>query len=104
MFVPYLCFGFYQELVYRGLVQSALVRRAGGLAGILAANALYTFGPLHWSYLSRPTTSAAALFGATFAIGLYFGVLYHRSRNLWLPAVFHALGNAVLVSRWGGPG
>lgn len=104
VFVPYLCFGFYQELVYRGLVQSALVRQRAAPAGILLANALYTFGPLHWGYGARPAYSAAALFAATFAIGLYFGILYHRSGNLWLPAGFHALGNAFLVSRWGGQG
>ena len=30
-FVPYLFFGFYQEVVYRGMVQSELVRRWGGV-------------------------------------------------------------------------
>ena len=34
-----------------------------------------------------------------FAVGLFFGALYQRSRNLWLPAVFHAIGNAYMV--WG---
>lgn len=102
VFVPYLCFGFYQELVYRGLVQAALVRRWGALVGVLVANGLYTFGPLHWSYLSRPLAPALLLFAATFAIGLYFGALYHRSGNLWLPATFHAIGNAFIVTRLAG--
>ena len=34
-FVPYLFFGFYQEVVYRGILQSEFVRRWGALAGIL---------------------------------------------------------------------
>ena len=45
--VPYLFYGFYQEVVYRGMLQSELVRRWGAFAGVLVANLLYTFGPLH---------------------------------------------------------
>ena len=47
---PYLFFGFYQEVIYRGILQSELVRRWGTFIGILIANTLYTFGPLHWNY------------------------------------------------------
>jgi len=94
-FVPYLFFGFYQEVVYRGMVQSELVRRWGAFAGILIANILYTFGPLHWNYFwSR---SAVPMFAAIFAIGLFFGVLYRRSGNLWMVAVMHGIGNAYIV-------
>ena len=37
------------------------------------------------------------IFAAIFAIGLFFGVLYKRSGNLWIVAVFHAIGNAYIV-------
>jgi membrane protease YdiL (CAAX protease family) len=94
-FVPYLFFGFYQEVVYRGMVQSELVRRWGAFAGILIANVLYTFGPLHWNYFS--SRSAVPMFAAIFAIGLFFGVLYRRSGNLWMVAVIHGIGNAYIV-------
>jgi membrane protease YdiL (CAAX protease family) len=99
VFVPYLFFGFYQELVYRGMVQGELVRRWGAPTGILVANALYAFGPLHWYYFASRASLAAPMFASIFLIGLFFGVLYRRSGNLWLVAVFHALGNAYLV--WG---
>jgi membrane protease YdiL (CAAX protease family) len=95
-FVPYLFFGFYQEVVYRGMVQSELVRRWGTFAGILIANILYTFGPLHWNYFW--SHSAVPMFAAIFAIGLFFGVLYRRSGNLWIVAVIHGIGNAYIVS------
>ena len=32
-----------------------------------------------------------------FAMGLFFGVLYHRARNLWMVGVFHAIGNAYVL-------
>jgi uncharacterized protein len=96
VFVPYLFFGFYQEVVYRGMVQGVFVRRSGAVLGVLLANILYTFGPLHWRYFASST--ATPMFAAIFAIGLLFGVLYQRSGNLWMVAVFHAIGNAYIVS------
>ena len=97
VFVPYLFFGFYQELVYRGMVQLELVRRWGAPIGIFIANVLYTFGPLHWNYYSSGASVAAPMFASIFVIGLFFGVLYKRSGNLWIVAVFHAIGNAYIV-------
>lgn len=97
VFVPYLFFGFYQELVYRGMVQLELVRRWGATPGIIVANVLYTFGPLHWYYFASRGSVAVPMFGSIFVIGLFFGVLYRRSGNLWIVAIFHAIGNAYIV-------
>ena len=96
-FVPYLFFGFYQEVVYRGILQSEFVRRWGTLAGILTANVFYTFGPLHWYYFAAHGSLAVPMFAAIFAIGLFFGVLFWRSGNLWIVAVIHGIGNAYIV-------
>jgi membrane protease YdiL (CAAX protease family) len=100
VFVPYLFFGFYQEVVYRGMVQTALERWWGAVPAIVVANVLFTFGPLHWNYLLAPASLAVPMLTAIFAIGLYFGAVYQRSRNLWMPAVFHAIGNAYMI--WAG--
>lgn len=98
VFVPYLFYGFYQEVVYRGMLQSELVRRWGAFAGILVANLLYTFGPLHWNHL---TPVNVPMFASIFAIGLFFGILYHRSGNLWIVAIIHGIGNAYIVTSLG---
>jgi membrane protease YdiL (CAAX protease family) len=98
VFVPYLFYGFYQEVVYRGMLQSELVRRWGAIAGILVANVLYTFGPLHWNYFSPINVP---MFASIFAIGLFFGILFRRSGNLWIVAVMHGIGNAYIVSSLG---
>ncbi len=97
VFVPYLFFGFYQEVVYRGILQSELVRRWGAFIGILLANILYTFGPLHWNYFSSRGSVAVPMFASIFAIGLFFGILFRRSGNLWIVAVIHGIGNAYIV-------
>ena len=101
VFVPYLFFGFYQEVVYRGMLQSELVRRCGAVIGILAANILYTFGPLHSYYFASRSSLALPMFAAIFAIGLFFGILFRRSGNLWIVAVLHGIGNAYIVGSIG---
>jgi len=97
VFVPYFFFGFYQEVIYRGILQSELVRRWGAFIGILIANVFYTFGPLHWYYFSTRSSLAVPMFASIFAIGLFFGVLFRRSGNLWIVAVIHGIGNAYIV-------
>jgi membrane protease YdiL (CAAX protease family) len=101
VFVPYLFFGFYQEVVYRGMLQSELVRRCGAFVGILAANILYTFGPLHSYYFASRSSLALPMFAGIFAIGLFFGILFRRSGNLWIVAVLHGIGNAYIVGSIG---
>ena len=101
VFVPYLFFGFYQEVVYRGMLQSELVRRCGAFIGILAANILYTFGPLHSYYFASRSSLALPMFAAIFAIGLFFGIVFRRSGNLWIVAVIHGIGNAYIVGSLG---
>jgi membrane protease YdiL (CAAX protease family) len=94
----YLVWGFYQEVMYRGVLQTELVRRFGPWTGILAANVAYTLGPLHFYYFSTydaPTMSA--LFAAVFAIGLFFGALFHRSGNLFIVGTLHGVGDAFLT-------
>ena len=97
VFVPLLFLGFYQEVVYRGMLQTELVRRCGPAAGLLIGNVLYTFSPGHYDYFSSPRAVAVPMFAAIFAMGLVFGMVYRRSGNLWIVAVMHALGNAYIV-------
>jgi membrane protease YdiL (CAAX protease family) len=99
VFVPYLFFGFFQEVVYRGMLQSGLEKPLGAVPAVLVANVLFTFGPLHWNRLTSDSPGAIPMLALTFVAGLFFGAIYQRSRNLWLPATFHAIGNAYMI--WG---
>lgn len=89
--VMQLAWGFYQELVYRGILQTALVGRWGAPAGILVANTLFTFGPLHWHHFTL--AAPLPMFAGIFAIGLFFSVLFWRSGNLWMVGIFHGIGS-----------
>jgi len=85
--------GFVQEVMYRGLLQTELVRRLGSIPGVLLANLVFTCGPLHYVYFRLGTDAGPRwdMFGAIFGIGLLFGILYRRSGNLWIPALMHGI-------------
>jgi membrane protease YdiL (CAAX protease family) len=95
VFIGQMLWGFYQEYVYRGLLQTELVRRWGAVTGIVTSNLIFTFGPLHSYHFSHAIEhpSHLLIFAAIFAIGLYFGILFQRSGNLWIIAVVHGIGD-----------
>ena len=41
------------------------------------------------------------MFTGIFAIGLFFGVLFQRSGNLWMVGIFHGLGDFYIVGTLG---
>jgi len=88
-----LVWGFTQEVIFRGMLQTEFDRRFGPWVGVLSANFIFTFGPLHFNYYNFGADANIqwGMFGVIFAIGLLFGVLYQRSGNLWLPAIFHGM-------------
>ena len=90
--------GFYQEFNYRAILQTELTRRFGGVWGPLAANVVFTFGPLHFYHLTSTSSwpSITMILAATFSIGLFFAFIFRRTRNIWLVGVFHGIGNAYM--------
>ena len=86
-----LVWGFAQELIYRGWLQTEFTRRFGSVAGLIVANMVFTFGPLHLDYLGGPDGVRWSGLAAVFGIGLFFAIVYARSGNLWIPAVMHGL-------------
>ena len=95
IFVQQMIWGFYQEVLYRGVLQTELVRRWGTLTGILISNLVFTFGPLHaYHFLAaQENPSHLWIFLAIFSIGLLFAILFKRSGNLWIVGVMHGLGD-----------
>jgi membrane protease YdiL (CAAX protease family) len=86
--------GFYQELIYRGILQTELVRRWGTIPGILVSNTLYTFGPLHfYHFFEGSLAQTLPMFAGIFAIGLFFAVVFRRSGNLAMVGIFHGIGD-----------
>lgn len=102
-----LLWGAWQELMYRGLLQTALRHWCRPWSALLIANIAFTFGPLHCYhfFVERSLLATAMMFAAIWFIGLLFGLLFMRTRNLWLVAVLHGIGNVYiggpeLLARW----
>ena len=95
VFIPKMIWGFYQEFLYRGVLQTELARRWGFFWGILASNLVFTFGPLHAYHFLIATRHPSHLwiFAGIFAIGLFFALIFQRSGNLWIVAIMHGLGD-----------
>lgn len=73
-----------EELVFRGWLQSALVRRWGAASGIVLASVL--FGAAH-----LPFSASFALVAAL--AGLGYGLLFHLGARLWMPVALHGAVN-----------
>jgi CAAX protease family protein len=95
IFASQMIWGFYQEFMYRGILQTELVRRCGAPMGILLSNLIFTFGPLHYYHFSLARQHAAHLwiFVGIFFTGLYFAILVQRSGNLWIAGILHGVGD-----------
>jgi membrane protease YdiL (CAAX protease family) len=77
-----------EECCFRGLLQPWLVARIGAAPGIVVTSAL--FGLMH-----TPVLYLALPIGL---IGLFLGVVRHRSGSLLLPAVLHAVHNSLTLA------
>jgi membrane protease YdiL (CAAX protease family) len=73
-----------EEFIFRGVLFNAICRLRGSRAAVIATSVL--FGALHATLLPQ------------LAMGLIAGLLRLRTQTLIVPIVFHAIGNAVLLS------
>ena len=97
--------GFTEELLFRGLIQTAFHKYFGEdslfhvWCALLCGGVI--FGLAHISNAIRPgadVMSALVQTGGTMGMGIYLGTVYFRShKNLWLVAILHALYDMVLM-------
>ncbi|HBZ82568.1 MULTISPECIES: CPBP family intramembrane glutamic endopeptidase [unclassified Brevibacillus] len=75
-----------EEILFRGVIQTYLVRRIGAVAGIILSS--LWFALLHID---------VALFAPLFVIGLGLGFVRHRYQSIWGAVVLHAVNNMMGV-------
>lgn len=90
LLLGFLCQGFMEEFLCRGLLQTQLAIRFGMPFAILV-NSL-VFGLLHVSNDSASLISVSN----TILIGLVFSLMYYYHDNIWFVAGFHSAWNFVL--------
>ncbi len=85
-------YGFYQEFLYRGILQTELVKRWGVWTGITVSNLVFTFGPEHFHFYKSNLVGFAFMF----CLGLLFSFLYYRFKNLITIGIWHGIGNVFI--------
>jgi len=78
-----------EEVVWRGLVQSALARWRGGITGIVTGAALY-------AAVQSPAGSPLLILTAL-ACGLVWGSLRSATRGLWAPFLAHVIWDVAVL-------
>lgn len=73
----------FEELVFRGLIQGGLRRRASAVEAILISSILFVI------------VHPASFWPSIFILALLFGWVYEKARTIWAPIVVHAMHNAL---------
>lgn len=90
--------GFGEEVYFRGYVQGVLRERKGARYAILVASAL--FAVRHYMQMALllpkyPVFAATAWCAMAFPIGIVVGLIYERTKSLWIPVTVHYLFNII---------
>jgi len=86
--------GFGEELVWRGFLFERSARKFGRGIGATIATVIVTavlFGAAHYQYQGWTGVQQAAI------MGVVYGSLYAKTRNLWLVVVLHAVFDIAAV-------
>ena len=75
-----------EEMMFRGVLQTAIANRLGVVAGVLGSALL--FGIFHVD---------PVFFPPLFMMGVMLGWLRHYYQSIWAPILFHALNNSITV-------
>ena len=87
----------FEEIYLRGLLQNLVEKLMGErknavMWAVLISSMLFGVGHIAGA-LSGGVWVAAAKVVWTFCLGIYFGAVYKKTANLWVPAVLHMLVN-----------
>lgn len=87
--------GIVEELVFRGLIMSALEMRFNKAAAIIAPSVL--FGALHVIGNDLDMRSIVQLLIAGSMVGILFSLVAYESGNIWNGALIHAVWNTFTI-------
>ena len=91
--VYYLGVAFVEELYVRGLLLNLIeklfiTRKNKAIIAIISSSVIFGAGHI-FGVLGQPILVIVAKVIWTIALGLYFGVIYKKTENLWLPIILH---------------
>lgn len=94
------CIGIGQELLYRGVLFTALNRYLSLSLAAIATTVIFVIAPLHsvrlWHYIQLDQfTVVAALIAIYAGVSVFFQWLRNHTGSVMAPALVHGVGNAV---------
>ena len=93
--IYYVGVGIMEELYLRGLLQNIIEKLFGNnknasLYAILIASVLFGFGHI-FGALGQPVVTIICKVVWATGLGVYFGAIYVKTRNLWVPIILHII-------------
>ena len=90
--------GFGEEVYFRGYVQGVLTERKGRRYAIVVASIL--FAVRHYVQMGLlldkyPVFAATAWVAMALPLGIVLGIIYDRTKSLWIPVAIHYLFNII---------
>lgn len=87
--------GIVEELLFRGLLMNAVIKRCGRAAGILAPSLL--FASLHIIGMDFSLLSCVQVMIAGTMVGVMFSLIALEGHSVWNSAIVHALWNMIII-------
>lgn len=87
--------GVVEELLFRGLLMNAVIKKWGKAAGILAPSVL--FASLHIIGMDFSLLSCLQVMAAGTMVGVMFSLIALEGRSVWNSAIVHAVWNMIII-------
>lgn len=87
--------GVVEELLFRGLLMNAVIKKCGRVVGILAPSVL--FASLHIIGMNFSLLSCIQVMVAGTMVGVMFSLIALEGRSVWNSAVVHGVWNMIII-------
>lgn len=87
--------GVVEELLFRGLLMNAVIKKCGRVVGILAPSVL--FASLHIIGMNFGLLSCIQVMVAGTMVGVMFSLIALEGRSVWNSAIVHAVWNMIII-------
>lgn len=87
--------GVVEELLFRGLLMNAVIKKCGRAVGILAPSVL--FASLHIIGMNFSLLSCIQVMVAGTMVGVMFSLIALEGRSIWNSAVVHGVWNMIII-------
>ncbi|HEX5132381.1 MAG TPA: CPBP family intramembrane glutamic endopeptidase [Candidatus Krumholzibacteria bacterium] len=90
--------GFGEEVFFRGYVQGVLRERKGARYAILVAAVLFAvrhYMQMGLLFPKYPVFAATAWVSMALPLGIVLGIIYEKTKSLWIPVAVHYLFNII---------